>query len=185
MNSFEKQLKENKKQRDLLKKKLVVTVYGSFYPVKEKKKLLELTKYLRRKGFGNTDYVEGEKRPNVDDLDKDLISKKYLLDSDVNFLVFSQKGRGKGVTAELGYILNVPLLDGSRKSCVIFDQVKRGNSSITRLQRDEIKRINEKKIIITIVPYSNLNDLKDAAYSQALHFVNKYKKKLEKRILIE
>lgn len=165
-------------ERDRLKPQLRITIYGSFQPHSEKKRLLNLVQSLRKKGYADCDIVEGKLRGNPKKLSPPDICQFYLEHSDVNFLVFTHKGKRLGVTDELGFILHSPLMYKMHAYCVIFDDFSRGYSSLTPLQLEKVKQIG-----LTHVEFRTKKDLRKAATSIAWTYIFKLQDVLKARCL--
>jgi hypothetical protein len=153
-------------------------VYGSFWPKREKSKLVRLAEKLRERGFPDTDIVGGPLRPSIEGLDCFELSVFYLDESDVNFLVFSPKGKRLGVTTELDHVLNSPQMMLKRRFCVVLDEIHNGRSSIGALQRARLRELAD----VSIVQFHDGGELLDACYSWARQFCRQLDPELRSRV---
>jgi hypothetical protein len=164
-----------------IKSQLRITIYGSFRPASERRRLEALANKLRQRGFPDTDLVEGEKRPNPDKLNSYEISVFYLQVSDVNFLVFTLQGRCKGVTTELDHVLESPEMTLKRSYCVVFNQMVGTRSAVGQLQLDRIRDLGD----VGIVPFLNNKELEDSCYLWATDFCKRLRILLVARLPIQ
>ena len=126
---------------------LNITIYGSYFPASEKKLLLSVKKLLIDVRYEKTVLVEDRiKKKGSDSLE---ISKRCLLYSDVNFLVFTKTGRRLGLVRELAFIAEDENMRLKIPNCMIFDQVVREKSSVPDLSNSDIKnsRMNCRRFV--------------------------------------
>ena len=128
-----------RKQNDLidLRRKLQLTLYGSFRPSSEKKLLTRLKRHLIEQGFSNTRLVSDFS--NVNSLDILEISKECLEFSHVNFLIFTRQGKRHGVIRELAFVADSPAMKHKISDCMVFDQILNNKSSVPPLSKMDIK----------------------------------------------
>lgn len=138
---WKKLLAESKKEEEELRKLIEITVYGSFKPDSEKQRLIKLVEAIRAEGFPSCDIVGENLRPLINSVNESCTF--YLKSSDVNLLVFTQRGKKLGVTDELGYILYSPEMHQRRHHCAVFDQPsKTGYSALTLSQVEQLKDLS-------------------------------------------
>ena len=77
-----------------LRSLLNITIYGSYNPPSEKELLKSVKQILIDNGYVKTKIVEDLQEQNSEPLEE---SKKCLLFSDVNFLIFTKNGKKYGV----------------------------------------------------------------------------------------
>lgn len=176
-HSFKRRLEESYS----LRKKLRITVYGSWHPAPEKDLLLEIVNFLRANGYENTDVVEGDKRPNLWEADSYTISTFYLENSDVNFLIFTHQGKRMGVTAELSHILESPRMCDRLGSCVVFNEIKKSRPAVGKMQIDRMIQLNEDIIQIQVVDYKSKEELFEAVLAHASSLLKKFGPRLDPR----
>ncbi len=176
-NSFRKRLDEAYN----LRKKLIITVYGSWFPPPEKDFLLKIVDFLRENGYEDTDVVEGEKRPNEWEADAYTISTFYLENSDVNFLIFTHEGMRVGVTTELSHVLESPRMCDRLGSCIVFNEVKDDMSAVGQMHIDKMAQLNETSIQIQIVNYDSEDELFEAILLHAASQLKKFGPRLDSR----
>ena len=142
---WKKLLAESKKEEEELRKLLDITIYGSFKPDSEKQRLLQLVETIRAEGFPSCDIVGGELRKLVNGVNESCMF--YLKSSDVNLLVFTQRGKKLGVTDELAYVLYSLEMHQRRHHCAVFDQTsKSGFSALTFKQVEQLKNLNMRHV---------------------------------------
>ena len=100
-----------------LKPLLNITIYGSYQPTEEKQLLLSLKAILIDEGYVNTMLVDDRQDPDLDALEK---SKMCLLYSDVNFLIFTKRGKRLGVARELAFVAEDEGMRHKINHCVVF-----------------------------------------------------------------
>ena len=176
-HSYKKRLEESY----ILRKKLRITVYGSWYPSTEKELLSEIVDFLRANGYEDTDVVEGEKRPNLWKADSYTISTLYLENSDVNFLIFTHLGKRMGVTAELSHILESPRMCDRMGACVVFNEIKKSRPAVGKMHIDRMIQLNENVVQIQVVDFKSKEELFDAVLAHASSLLKKFAPRLESR----
>lgn len=139
---------------DTLKPLLTVTIYGSYNPPAEKRLLLALKEALIKEGYEQTRIVEDYMTSGDDPLE---VSKQCLLYSDVNLLVFTKEGKQRGLVRELAFIAESPDMIPKAMSCVAFDQLDEGKSSIPPLSVSDIKTTG-----IHLRTFESMEELKKA-----------------------
>lgn len=128
---------ETKRKEAELRARLEITIYGSFRPDAEKRRLTDLAKAIKLEGFPSCGIVGSTLRPHTNGINETCIF--YLTNSDANLLVFTQRGKRLGVTDELAYILYHPTMRLRRQFCAIFDQMSpRGYHVLTIKQLEQI-----------------------------------------------
>lgn len=136
-NDWEEFIRKYENNINSLRSLLNITLYGSYCPESEKELLILLKRVLIDKGYNKTRIVEDLKEQDSDPLE---ISKKSLLFSDVNFLIFTKKGKRFGVIRELTFIAEDDRMRAKINHCVIFDEkVNQDSSSIPPLSRSDIR----------------------------------------------
>ena len=145
-----------------LKKRITITIYGSYQPSEEKKLLLNLKKYLVDQGYVQTSIVEEYQNDGDDPLD---VSKRCLQYSDVNFLVFTRNGRKFGVIRELAFIAESHLMVQKTPFCVVFEIMNDGKGSIPPLSLSDIRNSG-----IIRQEIQNENDLKKFALAKSFWY---------------
>lgn len=122
---------------------VLVTIYGSYFPSEEKKILHSLKTTLIHDEYTQTRLVDDlEELRRKDNLTPLEISQFCLERSDINLLVFTRNGKGKGIVKELGILADIRRCR-KHPFCVIFDEVKgddenKENTSIPPLSRDDV-----------------------------------------------
>ena len=135
IESWDKFLDEFNERTDSLKSKLNVTIYGSYYPNKEKTLLKNLKDFLIKNGYTNTILVEDKQRPGDDPLE---ISQKCMQFSQINLLIFTRAGKRYGLIDELAFLTSNTQMFEKVPFSIVFDQVRGGKSSIPALSRSRI-----------------------------------------------
>jgi hypothetical protein len=75
-----------------------ITIYGSYYPPSDEQLLLDIKQILIDDEYENTSLVrEYQRNESEDSLE---ISKKCLLFSDLNYLIFTKTGKRLGLVRE-------------------------------------------------------------------------------------
>jgi hypothetical protein len=150
-------LAESKSREKELRAHLEITVYGSFQPDAEKRRLTDLAKAIRLEGFPSWGIVGSTLRPHINGINETCVF--YLTCSDANLLVFTQRGKRLGVTDELAYILYHPEMRLRRQFCAIFNQIsRRGYPALTTKQLEQIKDLG-----MTHVPFKTKKELHNNA----------------------
>lgn len=111
-----------------MRERMSVTLYGSYYPPAELRLLERQRDYLTNKGYARAGLV----KDSDGDVGSLTASKRYLENSDVNFLIFTRNGRRHGLVRELAYIADA-MSKGKVVDCVAFDQVVGGQNSVPDL----------------------------------------------------
>jgi hypothetical protein len=122
---------------NILKSKLVITLYGSYYPKKDKSLLIELKNILKKKGYSNTFLVEDRQTSEDTAL---IISQMCMLNSQINLLIFTHSGKKHGLVDELSVLTTDQRMVQKIDFCLAFDKVYRQRSSIPALSMDRVKR---------------------------------------------
>ena len=156
-----------------LKKRIRITIYGSYQPIEEKEVLLVLKKQLIEHGYVQTCIVEEYQEEGEDPLG---VSKKCLQFSDVNFLIFTRNGKKFGVVRELAFIADSHLMRQKVPFCVVFEMIKDGEGAIPPLSLSDIRNSG-----IARQEIQSEDDLKKFALSKASGYVRKLKNELENR----
>lgn len=148
---------EAKKKEEKLRARLEITVYGSFHPDAEKRRLLDLVEAIKLEGFPSCGIVGSTLRPYTNGINETCIF--YLTYSDANLLVFTQRGKRLGVTDELAFVLYHPTMRLRRQFCAIFNQISpRGYNALTIKQLEQIKDLEMEHI-----PFKTKKELHKAA----------------------
>ncbi len=106
-----------------------ITLYGSYHPPSEMSFLERQRDYLRAEGYALACLVKDGPDDGITALEA---SKRYLENSDVNFLIFTRAGKRLGLVRELAHVADASM---RRKAadCVVFDQAAGGASSVPDL----------------------------------------------------
>lgn len=102
-----------------LKSEINITLYGSYYPVKDKL-LRELKSTLKSNGYTNTILVEDKQSIGDDPLE---ISQQCMLFSQVNLLIFTRQGKKHGLIDELAFLTSDQRMFEKIQFSLVFDQV--------------------------------------------------------------
>lgn len=158
-----------------LKNRLIISIYGSYRPQKEEEFLLRQKQFLIDLGYSGTkivkDYQDKSELPPLE------ISKRCLLYSDVNFLIFTREGKRYGVIRELAYIADSKDMVSKTPYCTVFDQLKDGLGSVPPLSLDDIKNSG-----IVRHEFYEEKDLQEAIKTKAFWYLRKLKSDLETRV---
>jgi hypothetical protein len=129
------------KPLDNLKSKLKITIYGSYYPEKDKSLLRDLQRILRQKGYPNTFLVEDKQTKEDDPLQ---ISQLCMLYSDINLLIFTHTGKRLGLVDELSFLTSNPAMSQKIDFSLAFDKLHKRQgqewTSIPDLSMSRMKR---------------------------------------------
>ena len=118
-----------------LRRRMSITLYGSYRPPAELRLLECKRDALRDQGYALTSLV----RDGLEDGDDPLeVSKKYLENSDVNFLIFTNSGMRLGVVRELAYVAET-MTKSKIADCVAFDHMVDGHTSIPSLSMSDLR----------------------------------------------
>jgi hypothetical protein len=164
----------DRKQREMhrLRLQLTITICGSYYPLAEKERLIALKNFLISNGYALTRLVEDYPQNIVGhrlfrSREQRMSTKsEYCLEfSDVNFFVFTHKGKCQGVSAELAYCRNSPTMIDRRWRSVVFDEIIDGRQATSFLDRGaahpalrEVKRMsfkNDKALLALALKVAN------------------------------
>lgn len=157
--SFLDNLKRLRSENEELRQRLRVTLYGPFHPPKEKDKLSSLASEVRARGYSNCDIVEGPRRPNPPDNQgkewpPNEISKFYLMNSDVNLLIYTDTGINQGVITEGNMLSSDPeLTDSARRSYAYMEETD-GHRVLGDMARSQFESRQ-----IRIQPFRDLDHL--------------------------
>lgn len=174
-NRWDKFLKRKEQEFDILKMRLTITIYGSYQPNSEKEFLIRQKKFLRNEKFAKTSLVIDFPNPSKKFSSLE-ISEHCLEFSDVNFLIFTKKGKRLGVVRELAHIAKSPNMIYKAADCVIFDQVIKGRSSVPSLSIKDIENIGIQRVI-----FSTEKDLQESLLSNASWYTRKFNPILKRR----
>ncbi len=126
----------------LLKKGLIIRIDGSYYPPREKDRLIQLKTFLISEGYESTrlveDYPKKESRFCLSIPHEEEVSWKSeccLEFSDLNFFIFTNRGKCQGVSVELAYCRNSLTMIDRRWRCIIFDEVLRNHPATSLMNR--------------------------------------------------
>jgi hypothetical protein len=164
----------DRKQREmhLLRLQLIITIYGSYYPLAERERLIALKNFLISNGYALTRLVEDYPQNTLVNRlfrsreQRASTKSEYCLEfSDVNFFVFTHAGKCQGVSAELAYCRNSPNMIDRRWRSVVFDEIIDGRQATSFLDRGavypalrEVKRIsfkNDKALLALALKVAN------------------------------
>ncbi|MDE1843515.1 MAG: hypothetical protein KGH95_07705 [Thaumarchaeota archaeon] len=123
-----------------LKKKMVITIYGSYTPENELRFLEKQRDFLIKNGYEKTKLVK-EYHEQSPSLTSYQVSKDCLLYSDVNFFIFTKEGKNQGVTVELHIAATDDAMADKVKHCIVFDQIKDNYGSISPLSIDAMDNV--------------------------------------------
>lgn len=112
-----------------LGERMSITLYGSYHPPSEMRFLERQRDFLQGEGFALACLVKDGPDDGATALDA---SKRYLENSDVNFLIFTKAGMRLGLVRELAYVAD-PSMRRKAADCVVFDQVTGGLGSVPDL----------------------------------------------------
>lgn len=160
------------------KRFLEITIYGSYFPLTEKERLLDLKQFLIERGYISTKLVD--ERPNPRSLDAWGLSKACLVFSDVNFLVFTHAGKRHGVIRELAYCRDSFEMLDRRWRCVVFEEILDNRSALPKLSSEDIDRLQEARI--RRVEFENDDELKNLAAGMAFRYLKDLAEYLRTRI---
>lgn len=168
-----------------LKHGLIITIYGSYCPSEEKERLIKLKNFLISEGYESTrlveDYPENIEKYCLSRSSEERMSLKSeccLEFSDVNFLVFTHKGKCQGVSIELAYCRNSPTMLDRRWRCVIFDEIINNCPATSFMDRGAVYFATGK---MKRVEFRNDNELLDLARRTAVEFLYSLHPHLEQR----
>lgn len=156
-----------------LKKRMTITIYGSYKPSAEKDLLIEMKEHLIKNHYLQTKIVEDYQSENEDSLE---ISKKCLQYSDVNFLIFTRTGKRFGVVRELAFISDSHLMVHKTPFCVVFDMLQDSKGSIPPLSLSDIRNSG----IIRQEFFNNM-ELKKFLLAKSFWYVRKLRHELSIR----
>ncbi len=137
IDSWEQFILKYQKPISSLKSKINVTLYGSYYPDKDKLLLRDLKKMLRKDGYINTILVEDKQSKGDDPLE---ISQQCMLFSQINLLIFTKEGKRHGVIDELAFLTSDQKMFEKIQFSLVFDQVLGRRSSIPSLSMSRVTR---------------------------------------------
>lgn len=175
MNQWEKFSHENRYFQNSLKKELVVTLYGAYYPKTEKKFLEHLRDFMKKNGYVKTKLVSDYQNifkhmKNVSDL-----SHQCIRMSDVNFFIVRKNGKNQGVVRELSFLADDPTLIEKQNFSTIFTQ-KNSYPLLTKLILDDISELD-----ISVKTYTTQTKLKKELLHTSSFFVRKLRSRLQLR----
>ncbi len=116
--------------------KVKITIYGSYFPKKEKALLIELKRILIDEGYLRAALVEDRQMEGQDPFEA---SKLSLLFSDLNILLFTKPGKRFGVVSELDFLASDPHMIQKIPFSLIFDKGAGEQTSIPPLSRGLVK----------------------------------------------
>jgi len=156
-----------------LKKRINITIYGSYSPESEMYFLTKQKEFMINNGYALTklviDYDDGTLSPLE-------ISKRCLMFSDVNYLIFTRNGKKYGVIRELAFVSDAPEMIDKTQYCVVFDEIHDSRGSVPPLSLDDIKNSD-----IIRHEFSSEKDLQEALLSKSLWYGRKLKRMLLSR----
>lgn len=139
-----------------------ITLYGSYSPPSEMRLLENLRDFLQSEGYDRACLVKDDPAAVVGPLEA---SKRYLENSDVNFLIFTRGGKRLGVTRELAHVASAAMRD-KVADCVVFDQLVDGNNSVPDLSMCDLHNAQ-----ITCYKFHTELDLRDGLLSRSQDYV--------------
>ncbi len=152
----------------VFKQKIKITIFGSYYPPKEKEFLKKLKSKLITDGYINTILVEDKLTEEFDPLE---ISQMCMVFSDINILVFTRKGKRYGLIDELVFLATDPRMHDKREYSIIFDH-NDGRSSIPDLSSSRIRNSN-----LRLRTFNNYNELEEIIGREIFWILREYVKK--------
>jgi len=155
-----------------LRPKMSITIYGSFFPKKEKELLEKVVINLIDNGFNDSGIVGDRLRPIFENLTPYEASEFYLENSDVNFFIFTKMGKRLGVTSECEHLIRYPAMYSKWNNCVLFDQFVDDRGAIGQLIKDRLVKINQLRDKIPIIEFTQDEELLDATVEYAKDIVN-------------
>ena len=111
--------------------RMSITLYGSYYPPSEMSFLKRQRDFLRNEGYALACLVK-DGDGDGDGVTALEASKRYLENSDLNFLIFTRAGKRHGLIRELAHVADLSMRMKAA-DCVVFDQVVDGASSVPDL----------------------------------------------------
>jgi hypothetical protein len=151
-----------------------ITIYGSYYPPSDEQLLLDIKQILIDDEYENTSLVrEYQRNESEDSLE---ISKKCLLFSDLNYLIFTKTGKRLGLVRELAFAADDPSMISRAQNCVVFDQIVAAKSSIPDLSAIDVKNSG-----IELRTFDDVKELKTAILSLALQKLRRFSPIISKR----
>lgn len=158
-----------------LKRKLKITIYGSYQPPSELEFLERQRDYLIKNGYVNTAIVKTyhDQYPSLSSYE---ISRDCLHNSDINFFIFTKEGKNQGVTVELHIAATEDSMSDKIKHCVVFDQIRDNYGSISPLSLDMIENVG-----IIKRDFVNEKDLQTALLQKAFLSLRRLQNELRRR----
>ncbi len=153
-----------------------ITIYGSYFPQKEKDFLIRLKEALISEGYTSTRIVED--RPS-NGLDEFQASKASLEFSDINFLVFTFGGKRLGVVRELAHCTSSITMTDRRWRCVLCYEVKGNRSALPPLSTKEVEKLHMSKI--RQIQFSDETQLQKAMIGISWKYLNDLAEELRSR----
>lgn len=159
-----------------IKRRMSITLYGSYQPATEKRFLERQRDFLRDNGYSRARLVSDEHIAGIDPLTS---SKRHLLHSDVNFMFFTKNGMRQGIVRELAYVAEDPAMTGKIADCVVFDERDDARSSIPELswsdissRRIEVHRFENERILhVELLARAGIFTMRKKAQIEARPFV--------------
>lgn len=145
-----------------LRGRMSITLYGSYYPPSELRLLERQRDRLVGAGYALAELVKDGSDDGIGPLEA---SKRYLENSDVNFLIFTKAGRRHGLIRELAHVAET-LARSKVLDCVVFDQIVDGRSSVPDLSMCDLHDGQ-----IPRHAFHNEPELCDALLTRAEHYV--------------
>ena len=145
-----------------LRGRMSITLYGSYYPRSELRLLERQRDRLVGAGYVLTGLVKDGPDDGIGPL---AASKRYLENSDVNFLIFTKAGKRYGLIRELAHVAEA-LTRSKVLDCVVFDQIVDGRSSVPDLSMCDLRDGK-----IPRHAFHDESDLSDALLTRAEHHV--------------
>ncbi|MBD3211243.1 MAG: hypothetical protein GF311_01450 [Candidatus Lokiarchaeota archaeon] len=152
------------------KNKKIITIYGSYFPLKVKEKLIIVREYLKKYGFINTklvsDYPNNFFETDYNENNRELKRSEFCIKkSDLNIFIYFFDGTHSGVQYELDYIIHK-----GKTNYLIFveEQIveKKKIYAFSTLIEQKLTMIGRR-----FIPFSNNNGfLKDIVYQRVIDF---------------
>lgn len=135
-SSWDEFKRKNAETVHSLKPRLNITIYGSYQPQKDYELLMAIKQHLIENKYSNTALVTDFDDGTMDAL---ALSEACLKYSDVNFIIFTGTGMGKGATRELAYAATSQDMIDKVSGCVVFDEIVEDRSSLSELSLIDIR----------------------------------------------
>lgn len=170
MNRFERFKRRAELSVLSYKPKFEIKIYGSYYPNEEKDRLKNLRDFLKADGYKEAKLVEDQ--PNgMDPWQKSCLSLEF---ADVNFFLFTHKGKGQGATNELTYVCN-DLPDRVWRCVAFIENVGR------HLATSQLNLKMMRFVKMDIAEFNSDKDLFELARGKAFYYLRRLSNELRYR----